>query len=42
MDPLAVSSKRLQRFEGKLNICKGKPLSVPGRAGATSLVGKKQ
>ena len=42
MDPLAVSSKRLQRFEGKLNICKGKQLSVPGRAGVTSLVGKKQ
>ena len=41
MDPLAVSSKRVQRFEGKLNICKGKQLVVPGRTGATSLVGKK-
>ena len=35
-------SKRIQRFEGKLNICKGKQLSVPERAGVTSLVGKKQ
>ena len=41
MNPLAVSSKRVQRFEGKLNICKGKQLSVPERAGVTSLLGKK-
>ena len=41
MDPLAVSSKRVQRFEGKLNICKGKQLSVPERAGVTSFFGKK-
>ena len=41
MDRLAVSSKRVQRFEGKLNICKGKQLNVPERAGVTSLVGKK-
>ena len=41
MNSLAVSSKRVQRFEGKLNICKGKQLSVPERAGVTSLVGKK-
>ena len=40
MNPLSVSSKRVQRFEGKLNICKGKQLSVPGRTGVTSLVGK--
>ena len=38
MDPLAVSSKRGQR--GKLNICLGEQLSVPERAGVTSLVGK--
>ena len=36
MDPVAVSSKRVQRFEGKLNICKGKQLSVPEHAGLTS------
>ena len=41
MDRLAVSSKRVQRFEGKLNICEGKQLNVPERAGVTSLVGKK-
>ena len=41
MNPLSVSSPRVQRFEGKLNICKGKQLSVPERAGVTSLVGKK-
>ena len=29
MDYLAVSSKRIQRFEGKENICQGKQLSVP-------------
>ena len=40
MDFLAVSSKLVQRFKGKLNICKGKQLSVPERAGVTSLVGK--
>ena len=28
MDSLVVSSKRVQRFEGKLNICLGKQLSV--------------
>ena len=33
MNSLAVSSKRVQRFEGKLIICKGKQLSVPERAG---------
>ena len=33
MNSLAVSSKRVQRFEGKLNICKGKQLSVPERVG---------
>ena len=36
MDPLAVSLKRVQRLEGKLNICTGKQLSVPERAGVTS------
>ena len=41
MNPLSVSSPRVQRFEVKLNICKGKQLSVPERAGVTSLVGKK-
>ena len=41
MDPLAVSSKRVQRFEGKLNTCKSKQLSVPERAGVTLFVGKK-
>ena len=41
MNSLAVSSKRVQRFEGKLNICEGKQLSVSERAGVTSLVGKK-
>ena len=41
MNPLSVSSPRVQRFEGKLNIWKGKQLSVPERAGVTSLVGKK-
>ena len=39
MNSLAVSWKRVQRFEGKLNICKGKQLSVPERAGLTSQVG---
>ena len=39
--PLAVSSKRVQRFEGKLNICKGKQSSVPERAGVTSFLGEK-
>ena len=38
---LAVSSKRVQIFEGKYNICLGKQLSVPERAGVTSLEGKK-
>ena len=33
MDSLAVSSKRVKRFEGKLNMCKGKQLNVPERAG---------
>ena len=33
MDPLAVLLRRVQRFEGKLNICKGKQLNVPERAG---------
>ena len=33
MNSLAVSSKRVQRFEGKLNICEGKQLSVSERAG---------
>ena len=42
MNPLSVSSLRVQRFEGKLNICKGKQLSVPERAGVTSLVEKNQ
>ena len=41
MNSLAVLSKRVQRFEGKLNICEGKQLSVSERAGVTSLVGKK-
>ena len=41
MDPLAISSKRVQRFEGKLNICKGKQSSVPERAVVTSFLGKK-
>ena len=41
MNSLAVSSKRVQRFEGKLNVCEGKQLSVSERAGVTSLVGKK-
>ena len=36
MDPLAVSSKRVQRFKGKLNICLGKQLSVPECAGVIS------
>ena len=40
MDSLALSSKRGQRFERKLNICLGEQLSVPERAGVTSLVGK--
>ena len=39
MNSLAVSSKRVQRFEGKLNICESKQLSVSERAGVTSLVG---
>ena len=38
---LAVSSKRVQIFEGKLNICLDKQLSVPEHAGVTSLEGKK-
>ena len=42
MDPLAVSSKQVQRFEGKLNICKGKQLSMPEREGVMLLVGKNQ
>ena len=41
MNSLAVSSKRVERFEGKLNIYKGKQLSVPEHAGVTSLEGKK-
>ena len=41
MNFLALSSKRVQRFEGKLNICLGKQLSVPERTGVTSLEGKK-
>ena len=41
MDPLAASSERVQRFEGKINICKGKQLSVPERAGITSFLGEK-
>ena len=41
MDPLAASSKRVQRFEGKINICKGKQLSVPERGGVTSFLGEK-
>ena len=40
MNSLAVSSKQVQGFEGKLNICKGKQLSVPERARVTSLEGK--
>ena len=40
MSPLSVSSPRVQRFDNN-NICKGKQLSVPERAGVTSLVGKK-
>ena len=38
MNSLAVSLDRVQRFEEKLNICEGKQLSVPERAGVTSLV----
>ena len=30
-----------RRFEAEFNICLGKQLSVPERAGVTSLVGKK-
>ena len=37
VDPLAVSLNRVQRFEGKLNICRGKQLSVPRHVGTTSL-----
>ena len=40
MDSLAASSKRVQRFE-KINICKGKQLSLPERAGVTSFSGEK-
>ena len=40
MDSLAVSSKQVQRLEGKFSICYGKQLSVPEHAGVTSLVGK--
>ena len=40
MNSLAVSSKPVQRFEGKLNICYSKQLSVPERAEVTSLEGK--
>ena len=42
MNSLAVSSKRVQRFEGKLNICEGKQLSVSERAGYVISRGKKK
>ena len=42
MNSLAVSFKQVQRFEGKLNICKGKQLSMPEHAEVTPLVGKNQ
>ena len=40
MNSLAISLKRVQIFERKLNICLSKQLSVPERAGVTSLEGK--
>ena len=39
MNSLVVSLEQVQRFEEKLNSCRGKQLSVPVLAGVTSLVG---